>query len=298
MSRRGWILFASLALIWGLPYMLIRVAVTELSPAQLVFGRTVIGASLLLPVVLRRGDLARLLPRWRPILAFTIAEVAVPWLLLSHAEQRLSSSAAGLIVACVPLAGALVSRLSGRVEGSLGPRGLGGLCLGLAGVAALVGLDFTVGDAWALAAMVVVVLGYAIGPIVVSRHLADLPSLEVVTASLAAAAVFYAPAAILAPPPAWPSARALAAVAVLGILCTAAAFVVFFELIAEVGPIRATLVAYLNPAVAVAAGVLVLGEPFTAGTAAGFVLILAGSYLAAARPRAAADPGVSPPEAS
>lgn len=295
MSRRGWILFASLALIWGLPYMLIRVAVAELSPALLVFARTAIGACLLLPIVLRRGHLGRLVPRWRPILLFTVAEVAVPWLLLSHAEQRLSSSAAGLLVACVPLAGALVSRLSGGVEASLGARGVAGLCLGLAGVAALVGLDFRAGDAWAVAAMLVVVLGYAVGPLVVSRHLADLPSLEVVAVSLAAGALLYAPATVLAAPVAWPSGRVLAAVAALGIACTAAAFVIFFELIAEVGPIRATLVAYLNPAVAVAAGVLVLDEPFTAGTAAGFVLILSGSYLAAIRPRTAA--GVAPPEA-
>ncbi|HYD42822.1 MAG TPA: DMT family transporter [Anaeromyxobacter sp.] len=295
MSRRGWILFASLALIWGLPYMLIRVAVAELSPALLVLGRTAIGASLLLPFVVRRGHLGRLLPRWRPILAFTVVEVAVPWFLLSHAERRLSSSAAGLLVACVPLAGALVSRLTGRVEAGLGPRGLAGLCLGLAGVAALVGLDFRAGDAWAVGAMLVVVLGYAVGPIVVSRYLADLPSLEVVAVSLAAAALLYAPAAVLAAPAAWPSGRALAAVAVLGVACTAAAFVIFFQLIAEVGPLRATLVAYLNPAVAVAAGVLVLDEPFTAGTGAGFVLILSGSYLAAVRPRTAAE--VSPPEA-
>lgn len=296
MSRRGWILFASLALIWGLPYMLIRVAVAELAPALLVFGRTALGACLLLPlVVVRRGHLRRLVPRWRPILLFTAAEVAVPWLLLSHAEQRLSSSAAGLLVACVPLAGALVSRLSGGAEASLGARGVAGLCLGLAGVAALVGLDFRAGDAGAVAAMLVVVIGYAVGPLVVSRHLADLPSLEVVAVSLAAAALLYAPAAVLAAPAAWPSGRVLAAVAALGVACTAAAFVIFFELIAEVGPIRATLVAYLNPAVAVAAGVLVLDEPFTAGTAAGFVLILSGSYLAAVRPRVAA--GVTPPEA-
>ncbi len=296
MSRRGWILFASLALIWGLPYMLIRVAVAELAPALLVLGRTAIGAGLLLPFVVRRGHLGRLLPRWRPILVFTVVEVAVPWFLLSHAERRLSSSAAGLLVACVPLAGALVSRLTGRAEAALGARGLAGLCLGLAGVAALVGLDLRAGDAWAVAAMIVVVLGYAVGPLVVSRHLADLPSLEVVAVSLTAAAILYAPAAVLAAPAAFPSGRVIAAVVVLGVVCTAAAFVIFFQLIAEVGPIRATLVAYLNPAVAVAAGVLVLDEPFTAGTAAGFVLILSGSYLAAIRPRPAASASPAEPQ--
>src|SRR5512142_3056138 len=193
------------------------------------------------------------------------------------------------------LVGGLVSRFTGRLEAGLGWRGLLGLGLGIAGVAALVGLDFGRGDGWALAAMVGVVLGYAVGPIIVARRLSDLPSLEVTAASLALAAILYAPAALLTAPAAWPSARALGAVAVLGVLCTAAAFVVFFELIAEVGPIRATVVAQLNPAVAVAAGVLVLGERFTPGTAMGFVLILSGSYLAtrpagAPLPSAAAGP--------
>lgn len=289
MSRRGWLLFASLALIWGVPYMLIRVAVAEVSPPVLVFGRTTIGAALLLPAVLRRGHLHRLLSRWRAIAAFTVAELAVPWLLLSWAERRISSSAAGLLVACVPLVGALISRVTGRAEERLGLRGLGGLGLGLLGVGALVGLDFTAGEVWPLAAMMLVVVGYAVGPLVVSRHLADLPTLEVVAASLALGALLYAPAAVLAWPGAWPTARALGAVAVLGVLCTAAAFVLFFELIAEVGPIRATVVAYLNPAVAVLAGVLVLDEPFTVGTAAGFVLILSGSYLATRGGRAAPE---------
>jgi drug/metabolite transporter (DMT)-like permease len=281
LTRRGWILFLSLALIWGVPYMLIRVAVAELSPALLVLGRTTLGACLLLPVVLRRGHLARLLPRWRPILAFTVVEICLPWLFLGSAERRISSSASGLLVACVPIAGALVSRATGRVEAGLGWRGRVGLLLGLAGVAALVGLDLSMRDGWALAEMLLVVVGYAVGPIIVARYLADLPSLEVVAASLTLAALLYAPAAVLAAPPRWPALPVVGAVAVLGVLCTAAAFVLFFELIAEVGPVRATVVAYLNPAVAVAAGVLVLGEPLTPGMVAGFALILSGSYLAA-----------------
>jgi drug/metabolite transporter (DMT)-like permease len=284
-SRRGWLLFAGLALIWGIPYLLIRVAVAELAPPVLVFGRTAIGAAILLPVVLRRGHLAALRARWRPILAFTVAEVAVPWLFLSDAERKLSSSAAGLLVACVPLVGALVSRLTGGREAPLGARGLAGLVLGLGGVAALVGLDVSVRDGWALAEMALVVLGYAIGPLVVARALTDLPSLEVVAVSLALAALGYAPAAALTLPAHLPGPATLGAVAVLGVVCTAAAFVMFFELIAEVGPVRATVVAYLNPAVAVAAGVGLLGEPLTAGTVLGFVLILAGSWLATQSPR-------------
>jgi len=280
MTRRGWLLFTALGLIWGVPYLLIRVAVREMPPVAVVFGRTAIGASLLLPFVLRRGHLPRLLARWRALLAFTLAEVALPWFFLSDAERRISSSAAGLLVACVPLAGALISRFSGRAEGRLGWTRLAGLGVGLAGVAALVGLDLSVQDGWALAEMLLVVVGYAVGPIIVSRALADLPSLEVVAVSLAATALAYAPLAAVQLPSRWPAAGALAAVGTLGVLCTAAAFLIFFELIAEVGPIRATVVTYLNPAVAVAVGVGLGGERFTRGTALAFVLILAGSYLA------------------
>jgi drug/metabolite transporter (DMT)-like permease len=282
-TRRGWLLFTALSLIWGVPYLLIRIAVGELAPPVVVFGRTAIGACLLFPFVLRRGHLPRLFTRWRPILAFAVVEIALPWLLLSDAERRISSSAAGLLVACVPLAGVLISRATGSAEGRLGWTRLAGLAIGLAGVAALVGLDLSVQDARALAEMVLVVIGYAVGPIIVSRSLSDLPSLEVVAVSLATAALAYAPVAALQLPPRWPAAGPLAAVAALGVLCTAIAFLFFFELIAEVGPIRATVVTYVNPAVAVAVGVGLGGERFTRGTALAFVLILAGSYLATRR---------------
>ncbi len=294
MTRRGWFLFLGLALIWGVPYLLIRVAVRELPPVVVVFGRTAIGASLLLPFVLGRDHLRRLLARWRPILAFTVAEVALPWFFLSDAERRISSSAAGLLVACVPLAGALISRFSGRAEGRLGPTRLAGLGVGLAGVAALVGLDLSAQDGWAVAEVLLVVVGYAVGPIIVSRALADLPSLEVVAVSLAAAALAYAPLAAVALPPRWPSSGALWAVVTLGVVCTAAAFLMFFELIAEVGPIRATVVTYLNPAVAVAVGVGLGGERFTSGTGAAFVLILAGSFLATRPSRPVNEPEPEP----
>jgi drug/metabolite transporter (DMT)-like permease len=289
-TRRGWLLFAALALIWGVPYLLIRIAVSELAPPLVVFGRTAIGACLLLPFLVRRGHLPRLLRRWRPVLAFTVIEVALPWLLLSDAERRISSSAAGLLVACVPLAGVLISRATGSAEGRLGAVRLTGLGVGLAGVAALVGLDVSVQDGRALSEMVLVVVGYAVGPIIVSRALADLPSLEVVAVSLAATALAYAPAVALQLPSRWPSAGPLWAVAALGVLCTAVAFLVFFELIGEVGPIRATVVTYVNPAVAVAVGVGLGGERFTRGTALGFALILAGSILATRRTTPVREP--------
>ena len=279
MTRRGWLLFVALCLIWGVPYLLIKVAVRELTPASLVFLRTAIGAALLLPVAVARGDLRALLPRWRPILLFTVVELAVPWFLLSDAERRLTSSLSGLLVASVPLVGVVAARLSGAPE-PLGGRRMAGLWVGLAGVAALLGLDVRGGDLGAIAEMVVVVLGYAVGPMIVARHLTGVRTLDVVAASLAIGAVAYAPFGIAQLPATWPAPEVLGAVAVLGVLCTAVAFLLFFGLIAEVGPVRATVVAYVNPAVAVAAGVAVLGEPLTVGTAAGFLLILAGSWLA------------------
>lgn len=279
MTRRGWLLFAALSVIWGIPYLFIKVAVRELTPASLVFLRTTIGALLLLPAVLRRGDLRALLPRWRPILLFALVEVALPWWLLSDAERRLTSSLSGLLVASVPLVGALLSRVSGAHE-PLGARRLVGLGVGLAGVVALLGLDIGGGDAAAIAEMAFVVLGYALGPLIVSRRLAGLPSRDVVAASLGLCALAYAPLGIAQLPAATPSHAVIGAVAVLGVVCTAVAFLLFFRLIAEVGPVRATVITYVNPAVAVAAGVALLGEPFTFGTGIGFVLILAGSWLA------------------
>lgn len=289
MTRRGWLLFIALGVIWGIPYLLIKVAVRDLTPASLVLLRTALGAAILLPVVARRGNARALLARWRPIASFTVVEMAIPWLLLSHAERRVTSSLAGLFMASVPLVGALLSRVTGRHE-PLGGRRLVGLVVGLAGVIALLGLDLGRGDAVAIVELAIVALGYAIGPMIISRRLSDLPVLDVVAASLALCAIGYAPVGIAQLPRAMPGLDVVGAVAVLGIVCTSVAFLLFFRLIAEVGPVRATVITYVNPAVAVAAGVALLGEPFTPGTGIGFVLILAGSWLATGIASAGAGP--------
>lgn len=293
MSRRGWLLFIALGVIWGIPYLLIKVAVRELTPASLVFLRTALGAALLLPAVLRKLEVRPLLARWRLIALFTVVEMGIPWLLLSHAEQRVSSSLAGLFMAAVPLVGAVLARVSGRHE-PLGARRALGLVVGLAGVVALLGLDLGRGDLGAIVSLAIVAIGYAAGPLLISRTLSDLPALGVVTASLVIAAVGYAPVGLAQLPPALPAWDVIGAVIVLGVACTAGAFLLFFELIAEVGPMRATVITYVNPAVAVAAGVTLLGEPFTAGTGLGFVLILAGSWLATAPAPAGAGPARAP----
>jgi drug/metabolite transporter (DMT)-like permease len=247
-----------------------------------VLLRCAIATVLLLPIALMRGQIRPLLPRWKPLLAYTAVEICAPWLLLGFAEQRLSSSLTGLLIAGVPLVGALLARFGPDRE-RLGGRRLVGLLVGLAGVGALVGFESGAGDGRAILAVALVVIGYALGPAILSRSLSDLPSLGVVAASLAISTVVYLPPGILEAPGAWPSAKVTLAVLGLAVICTALAFLVFFELIAEVGPARSTVITYVNPAVAVLLGVLILDEAFTAATAAGFVLILLGSVLATTR---------------
>jgi len=291
MSRRGWVLFAAMCVIWGVPYLMIKVAVEELAPATLVLGRCVVATALLLPVALSRGLLRPLLPRWRPLLAFAAIEICLPWLLLGYAELRLSSSLTGLLIAGVPLVGALLARFTDARE-RLGWRRLAGLLIGMAGVGALVGFELGAGDVRAVLAVAVVAVCYAVGPVIVARSLSDHPGLGVMAASLTVSTLVYLPLGIAQAPSAWPSTKVVLSVVGLGVVCTALAFLVFFALIAEVGAARSTVITYVNPAVAVLLGVLVLGESFTLTIAIGFVLILAGSVLATGRtPDPHAGPG-------
>jgi drug/metabolite transporter (DMT)-like permease len=282
MTRRGALLFAAMCVIWGVPYLMIRVAVRELAPVTLVFGRTAIAALLLAPVAAYRGELRPLLRRWAPLLAYTAVEVAIPWVLLARAETKLTSSLTGLLIAAVPLVGALIVTLTGERE-RLGGRSWLGLLIGIGGVAAIVGLDIGQVNAFALVEVAFVAVGYAIGPIIFSRSLGDLPALGVVAASLAISAIVYAPFAATHWPASTPSAHVLESVVGLAVVCTALAFLLFFALIAEVGPVRATVITYVNPAVAAVVGVAVLSEHITAGMVIGFALVLAGSVLATRR---------------
>jgi len=293
MTRRAWILFAAMAFLWGIPYLLIKVAVGDLSPVTLVFLRTGIAALLLIPLAAARGSLRPLLPHWKAVLAYTVVEVTVPWLLLPNAERHLSSSLTGLLIAAVPLIGAVLVLVFGGGD-RLDVRRAAGLVIGFVGVAALLGLDVSVIDAGSVAQVGLVVLGYAIGPMIVARRLSDAPSLGVVAASLALTAVVWAPLGIAQLPHAIPPPPVLGSVAVLAVACTAVAFLVFFALIAEAGPLRAQAITYVNPAVALALGVALLGEPFTVGAAVGFVLIVAGLLLATRRPAREPAAGAEP----
>ncbi len=288
MSRRGWLLFAVMCVVWGVPYLLIKVAVEELGPAELVLGRTVLGAAVLLPWAVRSGALGPVLRRWRPLLLFAGLEMAGPWFLLARAERDLPSSLTGLLVAAVPLVAAVAGRALGESD-RLDRTRVAGLLVGLVGVAVLLGLDVHTSDLAAVGAVALTVVGYALGPLVVSRSLRDVPSQGVNAAALTVTAVLFAgPAA--AAYDGLQSGRVALAVLALGLVCTALALVLFFALIAEAGPHRALVITFVNPAVAVTLGIVLLGEPFTVGTALGFPLVLAGCVLATRRTSSAAAP--------
>jgi drug/metabolite transporter (DMT)-like permease len=282
-SRRGWALFLAMSLIWGIPYLLIKVAVDEVSPVTVVFARCVVGAALLLPWTVAKGQLRPALRHWRPLLLFTALEMAGPWLLLSYAEQSLTSSLTGLLVATVPFVAALAARLAGEDE-RLTPVRLLGMGLGVVGIVALLGLDVGGAQLLPILAVALTVVGYATGPLVVTRALPEVPGVAASAVALAVTAVVYTPFAV-------PrldelgdaSAPALLSLAGLGAICTALALALFFALIREVGPQRALVITFVNPAVAVLLGVALLGEPFTLGIALGLPLVLVGCVLATRR---------------
>jgi drug/metabolite transporter (DMT)-like permease len=276
MSRRGWLLFGAMGVIWGIPYLLIRISVRELTPGTLVFLRTAPAALALLPLAFRRGLLRTLFDRWPWVLVYTTVELAVPWGLLSSAERRLSSSLAALLIATVPLIGVVLSWGSSGFR----LRSVSGLLVGLAGVALLVGVDVR-GASWgAIGQIAVTALGYACGPLIVSRRFSDVPALGLVAVSLGLTALAYAPWG-LSHLPAHLGLEVAGSVATLSVVCTAVAFLVFFALIGAVGPVRATMVTYVNPAVALLLGVVLLGERFTVGMGVGLPLVLLGVALSA-----------------
>ncbi len=295
MTRRGIILFLALGVAWGIPYLFIKIAVAELDPAMVVLARSALAAILLLPLALFRKQVLPVLRRWRPLIAYTVLEIVVPWFFLSSAEQHLSSSTAGLLIAAVPLAAVAVAFFMGRPAHLTGWNWVG-IAIGMLGVAAIVGLDVGGSDLGAVAELAVVVVCYALGPAILSRWMSDLPGVGVTAVSLAGAAIIYVPIVLLTGgwPTTVPSTSVIVAIVVLAVVCSALAFILLIALVAEAGPVRATAITYINPAVAILVGAAVLGERITVWTILGFVLVLGGSYLVTRRRAALAAPEVAP----
>jgi len=280
MSARGWALFAAVSVIWGMPYLFIKIAVDDgLTPGFVAWSRVALAAVVLLPLALRTGALRGLPLGW--LVAFATFEIAIPFPLIGFGEQRISSSLAAILIAALPLVVAFMALRFDHAERPT-PTRLMGMLIGLGGVAALVGIDIGGrGDELIGAgAVLIATVGYAAGPLIVKRQLSGADPLGPVTAAMVIASIMLLPFGIGDFPRSAPPTEALVAVIVLGLVCSAVAFILFFRLIAEVGPSRATVITYVNPIVALALGVAVLGESVTAGAIAGLLLILAGSWLA------------------
>ena len=298
MSRRAWVLFAAMAVIWGIPYLFIKIAVVEVSPAALAGMRTLLAALVLLPLAARAGALRPALRAWPYVAAFGVLEMAIPWVLIGHAEIRVSSGFAGLVIAAVPMFGTLLAWILGDRHALARVRILG-LTTGFVGVGALIGLDSLGGhvDVLSVLELLAVAALYAIAPAMADRKLRHVPSMGVIAVSLSIVAVLYLPFTISEMTEGIPSPSVVGSILVLALICTALAFVLFFELIATAGPVRATVITFVNPAVAVLLGLVVLSEPLTWGTVVGFPLVLLGSYWAT-RPTTRADADEAAAEAA
>lgn len=282
MPQRAVILFAAVAVVWGIPYLFIKLAVDEgLSPGFVAWSRVAIAAVLLLPLAWRLGALRGTRARLGPLVAFSLCEVAIPFPLIAAGEQRISSSLAAILIATLPLVIAVLAVRFDPAERVTGVR-LFGLVVGLGGIVVLLGLDVAgrAGELLGAAMVLVATVGYAAGAMIVKRHLSAASPLGPVTAAMGISTVVLAPAALLSWPSSVPSGTALASVAVLGVVCSALAFVLYFSLIAAIGPSRASVITYLNPAVAAVLGVTLLDERLGTSAVAGLLLILAGSWLA------------------
>lgn len=281
MTPRAWAAFATMSILWGIPYLFIKVAVDDgVPPGFVAWARVVLAAAVLLPLAWRARALGALRGRGRWLLLYAVVEISIPFPLIAFGETRVSSSTTAIAIATVPLLASLLALRFAPGERLTGRRLLG-MLVGLAGVAALVGIDVSgsAAELAGIAAIVVAAAGYACGPLIISNGLNGLDGRATMGVSLALAAVVLTPVAALDPPTEVPPLGALAAIVVLGLVCTAAAFVAFAELIRTAGPSRSVIITYVNPVVALALGVALLGEQPGPGAIAGLLLILAGSWL-------------------
>jgi drug/metabolite transporter (DMT)-like permease len=280
-SWRGWTAFVALGIIWGLPYFFIKIALQEVSPLILAFTRVSLAAVVLLPIAWRRGALHSLGNHKSAIFAFGLVEFAIPFSLISLGERWISSSVTGILIAMVPLSIALIQRFFGIRE-ALGTWRIAGLLIGFVGVAALLGTGSISGPlGWAgVGCMLLATICYAIGPLIIQRHMQGLDSIGPLAASLFVASMILLLPAAIEFPSRLPSAAAMISIAVLGLVCTAIAMLLMFYLVRQAGASRASVITYINPVVATLLGVLVLDEHLGVGGFIAFALILLGSWLA------------------
>ena len=284
MSRKAFALFLSVGIIWGTPYFFIAIAIEHFHTASVVFLRVLLGALILLPIAISKGMVKATLKAWPAVLAFAALEMIGPWYLITEAERQISSSLAGLLITTVPFIAAFFVGLLGD-RSAWHPLTVLGLIVGFAGVVSLVGIDVFSGELalTPVLMMLAAAVGYAVAPIIANRMPTEVPTLGVIALSLTVVTVVYAPFAAVTLPAdiaASPNIPAWLSVVVLGVVCSALAFVIFFAVIREIGPARASLITYVNLAVAAFLGIVFLAEPVTPGILIGFPLVVVGSYLA------------------
>ena len=285
MSKTGWVNFGIVGLLWGIPYLFLKVAVGELEPSVIVISRTLIGALLLAPLAIKRSIFWLPIKRWPFLLLYSACELIGPWYLITHAEQKINSGLTGLLIATTPIWAAILASIFGDKTVWHKSR-LFGLIVGFIGVIAVVGLESITGnsDLISIAMVLIASMGYAYAINMVNRRIPEVPGLALNTWAMIITSIVFLPFAFVQRPTQMPSVQVVLSVIGLGVLCTALAFTMFFKVIAEIGPPRASLVTYLNTAVAVVLGIIILSEPITLGIVLGLPLVLIGSYFASRKP--------------
>lgn len=289
MSRKGFLLFIAASLAWGVPYFFIRIAAEEFSPSMIIFARTLLGAAVLIPLAIKRDSLRPALKAWKYVLAFAVIEMMIPWLALTTAESgdpvHINSGLAGLLIGTVPFFSLFLGYFYMGDKSVFHPKTIFGLVTGFAGLFLLVGIDAFQGhiELFWVGVVIIGAIGYAIAPTIVAKHASHVPSEGVISISMVLVAIVYAIPAFAQPfQPGVTEATAdgWIALIILGVVCSAIAFVVFFALIKEIGSTRATLITYPNTLIAILLGVLFLQEPLTTGMMFGIPLVILGSYFA------------------
>jgi drug/metabolite transporter (DMT)-like permease len=281
MTRKSWILFGIVGFLWGIPYLLMKVAVADIPPPLIVAGRTLIGAAILIPIALRKNTLKDAIKGIRYVIPYAVLEMVGPWILITSAEKEISSGLAGLLVATVPFFASIFSSLRGD-HSVWQPKRIFGLVVGFVGIIALVGIESITGTSnpKAIAMVILASIMYAYAVLMITTNLPGVDGIAINGVAMGLTCLFYTPIAIATWPSNQVSTEAIAALVALGVFSTAIAFMLFFIVIVEIGVARGSLTTYVNTAVAVVLGILILDEPITLGIIVGLPMVLLGSFLA------------------
>jgi len=288
MSRRAYFHFAVSGLFWGIPYLLMKVAVRDFPPAVIVCGRVLIGAAILIPLAIHQKVLMDAIRGWRYVLPYAIFEMMIPWILITNAEKKISSGLAGLLIATVPIWSTIFASMSGDKTVWHSKR-LVGMLVGFIGLIGLVGYESIIGssDPLSIAMMLVAAISYSYAVNTISQKLPDVSGIAINGLAMVITSIAYAPLMIVQfPEVSTVSTESAVSLLALGVFCTALAFISFFIVLKEIGPARASIGTYVNTAIAVVLGVLILSEPLTIGIMIGLPLVMIGSFLASRKPAA------------